>query len=475
MSDQKLAADVDALVDKAKKYPGLLVIDFDETLYLRNSTEDFIDLSKPGWLAVMILTALDKAAPWRWTGGSRSRDTWRVWTVLLFFPWTFWLWKRQCRKTGKKAINPSLFTLIEQRSGPMVVSSLGFAALIRPVLLAIGCAEVPLVACRLLSPSDRTMGKSVRLANVYSEEAVVGAMVITDSSDDADLLEKCAEPHLIRWSEAKFERALQNSLHPIYYTTKIKRVSSSALRHLVSEDMLLWILISINTSNLNWLSPAAAILLFLSMWSVYEIGYLDNDYCAHKYEKDPVLSEQAKVFLSDRTRIIDFLVYNTISAIVCGAGGLLALGFNKILFNSITWSMVLVGILVYYGIYNRSDKISRIWLYAGLQFWRSCALFLLLPVSAVAAAAGYCYVVSRWIEYLLYRYVRRFGIEGWQDTQRHAIRLMLFVLFLLSIALAGQWQSLLSRPAAVLILWFVITGFSQIRQIVRSFTLVTGQ
>ncbi len=128
-----------------------------------------------------------------------------------------------------------------------------------------------------------------------------------------------------------------------------------------------------------------------------------------------------------------------------------------------------------YAIYNRSDKISRIWLYAGLQFWRSCALFFLLPVSVVAAAAGYCYVVSRWIEYFMYRYVRRFGIEKWQGTQRHAIRLMLFVLFLLSIALAGQWQPLLSRPAAVLIFWYVFTGFGQVREIVRSFSLVTGR
>ena len=30
---------------------GPVIVDFDETLYLRNSTEDFLDSARPGWLA----------------------------------------------------------------------------------------------------------------------------------------------------------------------------------------------------------------------------------------------------------------------------------------------------------------------------------------------------------------------------------------------------------------------------------------
>jgi hypothetical protein len=71
-----------------RTHQGPLLVDVDETLYLRNSTEDFIDCAWPGLLALLLLRVLDVLKPWRLTGGIDTRDTWRVCAISIFFPWT---------------------------------------------------------------------------------------------------------------------------------------------------------------------------------------------------------------------------------------------------------------------------------------------------------------------------------------------------------------------------------------------------
>jgi hypothetical protein len=81
-------ASPDATLEAVRAHDGPLLVDFDETLYLRNSTEDFIDCARPGLLALLLLRVLDVLRPWRLTGGINTRDNWRVWAILTFFPWT---------------------------------------------------------------------------------------------------------------------------------------------------------------------------------------------------------------------------------------------------------------------------------------------------------------------------------------------------------------------------------------------------
>ena len=44
-------------------WPGLIVVDFDETLFLRNSTEEFLDSARPALLAAIMLRLLDVCSP----------------------------------------------------------------------------------------------------------------------------------------------------------------------------------------------------------------------------------------------------------------------------------------------------------------------------------------------------------------------------------------------------------------------------
>src|SRR5215468_910271 len=67
-----------AALAAVRAHDGPVIVDLDETLYLYNSTEDFIDCAWPGLLALLLLRLLDVLKPWRLTGGIDTRDTWRV-------------------------------------------------------------------------------------------------------------------------------------------------------------------------------------------------------------------------------------------------------------------------------------------------------------------------------------------------------------------------------------------------------------
>ena len=76
----------DHAIEGLKTHEGPIYIDLDETLYLRNSTEDFIDSAQPGVVAVAMLQLLEFLRPWNWTGGHPTRDSWRVWVVRTWLP-----------------------------------------------------------------------------------------------------------------------------------------------------------------------------------------------------------------------------------------------------------------------------------------------------------------------------------------------------------------------------------------------------
>ena len=91
-------ASPDATLAAIRAHEGPLLVDFDETLYLSNSTEDFLDCAWPGLLALALLRALDAFKPWRLTGGSDTGDNWRVCAIQIFFPWTrFYVGARRLR------------------------------------------------------------------------------------------------------------------------------------------------------------------------------------------------------------------------------------------------------------------------------------------------------------------------------------------------------------------------------------------
>ena len=141
-----------------RAHEGPILIDLDETLYLRNSTEDFIDCALPGLLALLLLRVLDVLKPWRLTGID-TRDTWRVCAISTCLPWTRWRWRAKVPFLAERYVNQELKAALKTRSRPPTILTSGFAPIVAPLLAAMGFANAPLIAARMCSPADRRDGR----------------------------------------------------------------------------------------------------------------------------------------------------------------------------------------------------------------------------------------------------------------------------------------------------------------------------
>ncbi|MDE8344580.1 MAG: hypothetical protein POH28_00190 [Acidocella sp.] len=374
-------------------FDGPIFVDFDETLYVRNSTEDFIDLATPGIIAVIILKALDIIAPWRLTGGHVTRDNFRVGTILCLFPWTIIIWRAACRHYAAQRTNIALWRALHGKN--ITIASNGFTPLIRPMLVAMGGADIPLIACALFAPGQRRAGK----AALIGAERLAPAMLITDSTDDAPALAVCAHPLLVKWRAARFYRALSRIYFPGDYLSRVKRPGQpGVLRQLCIEDLGFWLLLAATSTPIGLTTLAAICFLFASFWSVYEAGYAENDRCAARFEAEPVLTPQARDFGEPY-----FEVKAWTPAILYGVLGLDLLPAHRSLAQITSWAAALAALRLVYFIYNRLDKSSRVWLYPVLQWFRSFALLVLLPATPIALLAGGAQIAARSFGYFAYR------------------------------------------------------------------------
>jgi hypothetical protein len=139
-------ASSDCTLAAVRTHEGLLLVDLDETLYLRNSAEDFIDCARPGLLALLLLRVLDALKPWRLTGGIDTRDSWRVCAIETFFPWTRWRWRAKGPFVAERYVNRELKTAVKARAEPPIIPTTGFNFIVAPLLAAMGFAYVPLIA-----------------------------------------------------------------------------------------------------------------------------------------------------------------------------------------------------------------------------------------------------------------------------------------------------------------------------------------
>src|SRR6185312_10227231 len=120
----------------------------------------FINCARPGILALLLLRILDILKPWRMTGGTSTRDNWRVCAISVFFPWISWRWRAAAAQLAAKHANQELKNALAERGEqPLIILTSGFGSVVRPLLQAMGLGDVPLVASRMFTPTDRRHGK----------------------------------------------------------------------------------------------------------------------------------------------------------------------------------------------------------------------------------------------------------------------------------------------------------------------------
>jgi hypothetical protein len=451
-----------AALEAVRAYEGPLLVDLDETLYLRNSTEDYIDCAHPGLLALLLLRALDVLKPWRLTGGINTRDTWRVCAISIFFPWTAWRWRAKAPVCADRYLNQELKAALDARPQPPIVVTIGFRSIVAPLLAAMGFADATLIAARMYSFADRRNGKLRMAIRELGAETVSRSLIVTDSMNDLELLQSCAKSLVTLWPQASYRPALSGVYLPGQYISHVKHPGERyVFRSILQEDFAFWLLSSIGLASNPATHLAGLLLLLLSFWAIYERGYVDNDLVASRYELDPKLSP---TFGS--VPVATPAVQPWIWAVLAGAVGVVILHPDLMAFvvYFALWVAVLIFTYACFISFNRLDKATRVWLYPLLQLARGAAFMAVVPIEAAAVAALGAHVLSRWVSYQVYR----LSSAGWPNARPELGRLISFVLLSVIVVCSIGPSVLLTWSALGLLLWNVFRARRDICAVVDS-------
>jgi len=206
--------------------------------------------------------------------------------------------------------------------------------------------------------------------------------------------------------------------------------------------------------------PGLALLL-LSFWAIYELGYVDNDRIGARYETKPKLSAayHAAPVATPNVRPWLWALGSAALAIV-----LLRWPAPPRIADLAVWTGLLVLLHQGFRFYNRLDKQSRIWPFAGLQLARTAAFAVLVPISTVGAMALAAHVLARWTPYLVYRITGR----DWPDTRLPLVRLMFFLILTGLLVPALGVAPFLEWTAAALLGWNVIRARRELLAVVTA-------
>ena len=437
----------EAAIGAILSHTGPVLLDLDETLYLRNSTEDFIDSARPRLVALLLMRALDFIKPWRWTGGEDTRDVWRVRVISFFLPWTAYRWKHEVAGLAKNFTNLRLMAALQTPGTMPIITTVGFQTIVTPLVAALGLPKARIVAARLTTFSDRRGGKLQLAICALGQDTVRRALVLTDSAQDLALLDACARPLRAIWPEARHRNALSSVYLPGQYLTHVKRPGARYIvRGILQEDFAVWVLSSIALATLPVLHVLGLFFLLVSFWAIYERGYVDNDLIAARFEAQPKLSAAFSEAPVATPRVQPW-----IWAFFCGAIAIALLRWPTLPVPAdfVTWMAVLLATHGGFSLYNRFDKGTRVWMFAGLQFARSAAFIALVPIALIGAAALGAHVLAKWVPY----YVYRLGGKEWPEAPFHLIRLLFFVVLALLVAFSQGLDTLETGTAAALLAW----------------------
>ena len=187
----------------------LIILDFDETLLLRNSTAEYINSLRPRLIGFILVSILKVLRPWVWLPqpfrGGKIRDWFLIVIPTIFLPWTLFLWQKKAQKLAQNHSNLELIEAVKQNcDSPIIIASLGFNFVINPILKHLPIRYDRLVGCRFWRVSDRHQNKLLMMRSVLSESQIHSAILVTDSEDDIPLLQVVAYPCLLVWSLAKY-------------------------------------------------------------------------------------------------------------------------------------------------------------------------------------------------------------------------------------------------------------------------------
>lgn len=435
------------------KWPHV-VLDFDHTLYLENSTEQFLDAARPRTMAFLLAHLSDIfiqfAAGQGWCRAERWRDFSRVSFITVFMPWC-WLWWRftAAGRFRKRGNMPLIDAVAAGKPREVTIISFGVRHVIEPMLKALPF-KVRLLSCELRPrPLNlRKCGKVAPLREYLPPGRIQEGVYVTDSPEDHEVVAYLPDSYLIQW-EPYPPKAFHNLYLPMRYAVQGKYTRRKYFwNQILKEDFLLLLLAFSYTP----LSVLALALLFLSFYSVYELGYWDNDHFASKREKKPSLSRESASFSGYPIRLRAWCW--------AAASGTLALGLvhysgldGEIWWrDALQWTAVLLGTFVVFRAFNSASTYRRVYVFPFLHALKNFAYAAILPVTALGALLLTAQVFCQTATYLIYRH-------GGQVPQfnRQTFRLLFFfVLLIPGSLLLGSIEFFLSPRFAIILIWMTM-------------------
>jgi hypothetical protein len=459
-----------------------IIVDFDETLFLRNSTAEYLNSLQPRLLGALVLRTLNYIKPWYWLPepfkGEKSRDWLLIVTTTLLFPWTILIWQKKAKQLGKAFGNQELIEVLNNNnSNSIIIATLGFRIIVSPILKNIPVKYDRLIACDFWRGIiDRHRGKLAMTLEALGEKTVSNAIAITDSLEDLPLLKQVSKPLYTIWPQAKYTPAMANIYLPFLYLEKAKRPGSKyILKVILGDDLIIFIL------AFNWLvvfppleKIISLILLLFSFWCIYESGYLENDLIAEKFEASPVLSETYQNYKNLIQWWHPWLWGLTFAILgICllqfypSVNHLIKFNGKKILLE---WFVFLVVVKSLFSVYNHLNKASRIWFYLLLQIVRYFGFMLVFSTNVIGTILLVSQTLSRWIPYAIYRYAGGKKDNWPTEFPRHSLRLAIYLFLLITLAFGTPNLFMLREPQALVITVFcLLRASTQLKRMLMQF------
>jgi len=260
---------------------------------------------------------------------------------------------------------------------------------------------------------------------------------------------------------------------PLLYSEKVKRPNKNYfLNNILGEDFLILLLSFSYFSPHPFFSIVGLFLLQISFWCIYELGYIENDVIGDKFEEKAILSHSYKnyehvysswqpwawsivlslagiITLSNEQEIIDGL-FIRLPMIDFGSK------FNWTIQEIVLWVTFLVIVRITFRIYNHINKQSRVWLYSVLQAFRYCGFLAIVTTNVVGLMFLLSSILTRSIQYILYRYLGGKNNSWPMDFPRYFFCLLIYMLLICTTALNERDIYLIINPHVLLISAFCI-------------------
>ncbi|MFP4499553.1 MAG: HAD family hydrolase [Candidatus Hydrogenedentota bacterium] len=412
---------------RAGKWPRV-VLDFDDTVFLDNSTERFLDNARPRLLTFLVVLCSDRLVGLSGRMGLCAPRHWcdyiRVVAVSLLMPWAWLWWRLTAKRRMRCGMNRALVEAVAAgRPAEVIVVSFGMRHVIHPMLAALPF-DVTLAACRMGVPPDnlRVRGKVAALQEILPSDAAGEAVYVTDSLEEQAVAACVSAAYTVQWAPYK-PRAFARLYVPMRYAVAGKYAGKNYLWNQIIQEDLLVVLLAYAFAPAY---AAALALLFLSLYAIYERGYYHNDFAAAPREERPTRNERA-VFFEDYP-----INWAWIWAGVFGVGGvaMLHLGgaFDPAVFlrDVVLWGGMLLVLQALFSAFNAMAPRRRIAVFPLLHGMKTFTFAVVIPLTLLGALLLLAQVACQSVNYVIYR---RGG--NWERFNPHIFRLLFFAALLI--------------------------------------------